>query len=1173
MPKNSLVSCILLAGNNQRPTFYAVELFLKQAYKPLELIVVDDGHKSTKGLIPSDRRIRYFQMPEKMTAGSKRNFACDQARGDVILHWDEEIWYAQDRITRMADPILNDQTDFCCLEKILSYDIYEEKGRLWTTTGSTPHSSSYCYRRSMWASNRFPDVDVGAEAFFAKNASDWLPVTDKTCQVVLVQKNSKPAGLPTKSTCDDYEAIEIRNLIGDDLQSYMYAEQTKPSQPDFPSTTYAAIKNNQSHQDVFSSDRPLVSCIMPTSNRRQFIPLSIEYFLRQDYPSCELIIVDDGDDPVSDLVPDDPRITYNRISGKYTIGSKRNIACKKARGEIIVHWDDDDWAAPWRLTYQIEQLIAQKADVCGIDRVFFLGPNSDTAWEYVYPRGEQPWVYGGALCYTKALWSKNPFPDINVGEDNEFVWNGCPKNVLQLEKNTFYIGMIHTSNSSPKMTADLRWQPMPAAKVRDLMGGDWHAWQDLLVPRTEAIQISNDHDIDRDTGMISPARQKIIQIELTNACPHGCSNCTRFCSHIRKPFFMDYTTFRKAVFSLQDYPGMVGIMGGEPTLHPDFEGFVEFYSDHIGPKERYKNGREPIEDFSLYRENHLNDLRAKRGLWTSLGDHYYRYYELIQEVFDYQCINDHANQGLHQALLISRKSLGISDKEWVRLRDNCWVQRLWSSSITPKGAFFCEVAAALDMLFDGPGGWPIQPGWWKRSPAEFGDQLQWCEMCSAPLHVPRRPAREKIDDVCPDNYKRLKAINAPSIRQDRVQVFDVPGYRPEDNECNPNANWYMPEEAQRIASTNRSLRIRKLEALTVCVDYGAFLNATLPANIKNFDRYVIVTSPDDKKTQKVAKNCGATLVLTEAYRQNGDAFNKGAMINEGLQALDLTDWVLFTDADVFLPAGLRGKLASLVLNPGCLYYTSRYHLPSSIPAEIDAFRRNPDGALKLPMHDPATNYSPWGYFQLFNTRARVLEGRGPQLVSEVFPSAGGVDHHFCMLWPEDKQIILPQQRRAFDTLHIPHGSLGTNWNGRNPKSAQGWVASGQLTAAGLYIFHPWPDKCYLKLTRIDTSEAVITTYRYNEPCGFCFDGFEYCAHHIGYRTGRHQVAVDRANKGKIIIQRNGGNEYSGWGLGHVMWEDNRQGYVWNGQSIAPTQFELSYKYTLSDDEKRFLELI
>src|SRR4051794_21540808 len=97
----------------------------------------------------------------------------------------------------------------------------------------------------------------------------------------------------------------------------------------------------------------LVSCIMPTVDRRRFVPQAIRCFLAQDYSHKELVILDDGTDSVADLVPQHPEIRYLRKTIRQRIGPKRNQACDAARGEIIVHWDDDDWSAPWRLSYQL----------------------------------------------------------------------------------------------------------------------------------------------------------------------------------------------------------------------------------------------------------------------------------------------------------------------------------------------------------------------------------------------------------------------------------------------------------------------------------------------------------------------------------------------------------------------------------------------------------------------------------------------------------------------------------------------------------------------------------------------------------------------------------------------------------------------------------------------------
>lgn len=226
---------------------------------------------------------------------------------------------------------------------------------------------------------------------------------------------------------------------------------------------------------------PLVSCIMPTANRRRFVPEAIRLFLAQDYPEKELVILDDGDEAVADLVPADPQIRYLRETGRQSIGIKRNRACEAARGDIIAHWDDDDWYAPQRLRRQVEALIAGDADLCGLDRVLFFDAAGQRAWEYVFPPNSGPWVYGATLCYRKPLWRRNPFPQINVGEDTRFVANARGARITALADNSIYVGVVHAANTSPKHTHDPRWQPRPLAIIAAAMGPDWRGFVDPQV--------------------------------------------------------------------------------------------------------------------------------------------------------------------------------------------------------------------------------------------------------------------------------------------------------------------------------------------------------------------------------------------------------------------------------------------------------------------------------------------------------------------------------------------------------------------------------------------------------------------------------------------------------------------------------------------------------------------
>jgi ADP-heptose:LPS heptosyltransferase/2-polyprenyl-3-methyl-5-hydroxy-6-metoxy-1,4-benzoquinol methylase len=209
---------------------------------------------------------------------------------------------------------------------------------------------------------------------------------------------------------------------------------------------------------------------MPTADRRCFVPDAIRYFLAQDYPEKELVIVDDGADSVADLVPDDPRLRYFRNERRQPVGAKRNFACRAARGEVLVHWDDDDWSAPWRLRYQIEQLQAAGADICGLNRVWFYARDEKRAWEYVYPSRQKPWVYGASLCYTRAFWQRHPFPEIRLGEDTRFVWADARARVHALADSRFLVALIHGKNTSRKRTADSRYQPRDIAEIERLLG-------------------------------------------------------------------------------------------------------------------------------------------------------------------------------------------------------------------------------------------------------------------------------------------------------------------------------------------------------------------------------------------------------------------------------------------------------------------------------------------------------------------------------------------------------------------------------------------------------------------------------------------------------------------------------------------------------------------------------
>lgn len=251
--------------------------------------------------------------------------------------------------------------------------------------------------------------------------------------------------------------------------------------------------------------------------------------------------------------------------------------------------------------------------------------------------------------------------------------------------------------------------------------------------------------------MIPIYRMAVIQIDITNACHLKCANCTRFVGHHEKPFFMDLDIVIKAIKSLEGYSGIIGMMGGEPTMHPQFEEICKIYQELIPD-------------------------RRRRALWTA-GYKWDEYQEIIEETFDSDLIvyNDHSDpdEGVHQPLLIAAEDI-LDDKELMwRLIGNCWIQWRWSASITPKGGFFCEVAAASDMLFDGPGGYPLEEGWWNKNPWEFSDQVErYCPKCSAAIPMERPTSSSGCDLVSKSNYDRLKKTNSFKLSHNKVIIYE-----------------------------------------------------------------------------------------------------------------------------------------------------------------------------------------------------------------------------------------------------------------------------------------------------------------------------------------------------------------------------------------------------------------
>lgn len=210
---------------------------------------------------------------------------------------------------------------------------------------------------------------------------------------------------------------------------------------------------------------------MITRHRGHFLTRSLRYFLEQDYVNRELIIFDSSDAPSVDrLIPEYQELIRKRGQIRYyhyparedwTIGYLRNLANDVTNGDLIAHWDDDDWYHPNRLSYQVDQL--GNAEVGGFSSCLWWDELSDPPciWKYDNASG---WALGSGLIYKRPFWRANQFPHVAAGEENALQDLTEHKSFPGvLPDRVYMIARMHDRNSQREAHAGIRriWEQDP----------------------------------------------------------------------------------------------------------------------------------------------------------------------------------------------------------------------------------------------------------------------------------------------------------------------------------------------------------------------------------------------------------------------------------------------------------------------------------------------------------------------------------------------------------------------------------------------------------------------------------------------------------------------------------------------------------------------------------------
>jgi glycosyltransferase involved in cell wall biosynthesis len=120
-----------------------------------------------------------------------------------------------------------------------------------------------------------------------------------------------------------------------------------------------------------TTDSVTVAVIIPCYNHAHFLPAAIESALKQTWPHCEVIVVDDGSSDDSSRVAQ----RYDRVilvrQGNRGLSAARNAGLKATAAEIVIFLDADDclWPAAARTAVEVFQAAPEAALTFGRCRV------------------------------------------------------------------------------------------------------------------------------------------------------------------------------------------------------------------------------------------------------------------------------------------------------------------------------------------------------------------------------------------------------------------------------------------------------------------------------------------------------------------------------------------------------------------------------------------------------------------------------------------------------------------------------------------------------------------------------------------------------------------------------------------------------------------------------------
>ncbi len=161
-----LVTAIMPTRSREILAHQALQMFLDQTWPNKEIVIIDDLEDRSFAMTPDFDGVRYRLMERRLTIGAKRNIAIKNAAGSIIVHWDSDDSYREDRISHQVELLMSRGVEMVGYNTMEFRDYQTPESRMYYGMPGYPIGVSMCYWKRVWEARQFKDIDVGEDNDF-----------------------------------------------------------------------------------------------------------------------------------------------------------------------------------------------------------------------------------------------------------------------------------------------------------------------------------------------------------------------------------------------------------------------------------------------------------------------------------------------------------------------------------------------------------------------------------------------------------------------------------------------------------------------------------------------------------------------------------------------------------------------------------------------------------------------------------------------------------------------------------------------------------------------------------------------------------------------------------------------------------------------------------------------